>query len=182
MVTGSACFFRADYPHSQRGSVSCGSGWSVPCVSDTFSTHQHANGHTKQKLHTSHTSHPLHSFSCSRRVTHTALTDTDQRFRVAIPRVNPGSEPEVQPPRQTGVWTVADTQTQHILLHRLKGECVCSHDHFYCELVLSLIDQVSRHLDLIHRLHLRRAAGFRFVPIKRHDTNLPGRKKDRRAD
>ena len=28
----------------------------------------------------------------------------------------------MQPPRQTGVWTVADTQTQHILLHRLKGE------------------------------------------------------------
>ena len=43
------------------------------------------------------------------------------RIRVATPRVNPGSEP-VQPHRQTGVWTVADTQTQHILLHRLKGE------------------------------------------------------------
>ena len=33
------------------------------------------------------------------------------RIRVAIPRVNPGSEP-VQPPRLAGVWTVADTQTE----------------------------------------------------------------------
>ena len=39
------------------------------------------------------------------------------RFRVATPRVNPGSEP-VQPPRLAGVWTVADTQTQHIPNHQ----------------------------------------------------------------
>ena len=32
---------------------------------------------------------------------------------VAIPRVNPGSEP-VQPPRLTGVWTVADTHTDMV--------------------------------------------------------------------
>ena len=38
-----------------------------------------------------------------------------------MPRVNPGSEP-VQPPHLAGGWTVADTQTQHIQLHRLKGE------------------------------------------------------------
>ena len=33
------------------------------------------------------------------------------RFRVAIPRVNPGSVEPVQPPRLAGVWTVADTHT-----------------------------------------------------------------------
>ena len=32
------------------------------------------------------------------------------RIRVAIPRVNPGSEP-VRPPRLAGMWTVADTHT-----------------------------------------------------------------------
>ena len=38
---------------------------------------------------------------------------TQTQFRVATPRVNPGSEP-VQPPHLAGVWTVAETQTQHI--------------------------------------------------------------------
>ena len=86
----------------------------------SFTTHHHAKGHTKQKHHTSHTSHPLHS-NARRRVTHTALTDTDQSRHTPGQPDNRRSEP-VQPPRQTGVWTVADTQTQHIQLHRLKGE------------------------------------------------------------
>ena len=75
----------------------------------SITTHQHANGRTKQKLYTSHTSHPLHYHA--RDVRHIPRSQT--RIRVGTPRVNPGSEP-VQPPRQTGVWTVADTQIQHI--------------------------------------------------------------------
>ena len=72
--------------------------------------HQHANDHTKQKLHTSHTSHSLHSHARDVR----RIPRSQTRFRVATPRVNPGSEP-VQPPRQTGVWTVEDTQTQSVI-------------------------------------------------------------------
>jgi hypothetical protein len=82
---------------------------------NSFTTHQHANSHTKQKLHTSHTSHPLHSHAHDVR----CIPRSQTRIRVATPRVNP-STPGLIPcnhlavPRQTGVWTVADTQTQHI--------------------------------------------------------------------
>ena len=58
------------------------------------------------KVNTSHTLHSLHSYARDMQ----RVPRTQTRFRVAIPRVNPGSEP-VQPPRLTGVWTVADTHT-----------------------------------------------------------------------
>ena len=52
----------------------------------SFTTHQHAKGHTNHKTFTtSHTSHPLHS-NARRRVTHTALTDTDQSRHLFTPR------------------------------------------------------------------------------------------------
>ena len=72
--------------------------------------------HQAQDIHTSHTSHPLHSHAHDVR----CIPRSQTRIRVAIPRVNPGSDP-VQPPRQTVVWTVADTRTQHIhTTHRLR--------------------------------------------------------------
>ena len=74
----------------------------------SFTTHQHVQRkltYVKGK-NTSHTSHSLHSHA--REMQRVPRSQT--RIRVAIPRVNPGSEP-VQPPRLAGVWTVADTHT-----------------------------------------------------------------------
>ena len=51
-------------------------------------------------------------------------------------RVNPGSEP-VQPPRLTGVWTVADTHTTHILNH-LHSPHLCAHRSLGCSLFMLL--------------------------------------------
>ena len=85
---------------------------------------QHTNTHRpNSKREGQHLAHvTAASFSCSRPATCTALTDTPVQSRHTPGlRVNPGSEP-VQPPRQAGVWTVADTQTQHILSRRLAGE------------------------------------------------------------
>jgi len=45
------------------------------------------------------------------------------RFRVAIPRVNPGSEP-VQPPRLAGVWTVLRWRT-HFETHNTYDHVAC---------------------------------------------------------
>ena len=73
----------------------------------SFTTHQHVQTQLKYvKVNTSHTLHSLHSYARDMQ----RVPRSQTRFRVAIPRVNPGSEP-VQPPRLTGVWTVADTHT-----------------------------------------------------------------------
>ena len=50
--------------------------------------------HQEQDIHTSHTSHPLHSHARDVR----RIPRSQTRIRVITPRVNPGSEP-VQPPR-----------------------------------------------------------------------------------
>ena len=62
---------------------------------------------------TSHTSQSLHSQARDMQ----RVPRSQTRFRVAIPRVNPGSEPVQPPPRSSpgswrgGVWTVADRRT-----------------------------------------------------------------------
>ena len=73
----------------------------------SFTTHQHVQRKLKDvKVNTSHTLHSLHSYARDMQ----RVPRSQTRIRVAIPRVNPGSEP-VQPPRLAGVWTVADTHT-----------------------------------------------------------------------
>ena len=69
---------------------------------DTYTfiiTHQHVRSNANEIAHTvkRHTAYmfTLGSFACSRGGPWTALTDT--RFRVAIPQVNPRSEP-LRPP------------------------------------------------------------------------------------
>ena len=83
---------------------------SVPCVSIQLTLSQHVQRKLKYMYvkgkNTSHTSHSLHSHA--REMQRVPRSQT--RIRVAVPRVNPGSEP-VQPPRLAGVWTVADTHT-----------------------------------------------------------------------
>ena len=94
----------------------------LKCVT-SFTAHQHAQTKLKSvKGNTSHTSQSLHSHARDiQRTTRTALTDTVQSRHT--PGRPPGSEP-VQPPRLAGVWTVADTQTQHIRPRRLAGEWI----------------------------------------------------------
>ena len=79
---------------------------------------QHTNTQTIKpsksfKPRTHHTRFILMLATCD---VYREIPRSQTRFRVATPRVNPGSERSepVQPPHQTGVWTVADTQTQHI--------------------------------------------------------------------
>ena len=73
-----------------------------------ITTHQQVQRKLKyvKGKNTSHTSHSLHSHAREKQ----RVPRSQTRIRVAIPRVNPGSEP-VQPPRLAGVWTVADTHT-----------------------------------------------------------------------
>ena len=72
------------------------------------SQHQHANDHVGFTSHLAHDHNQRGSPISSQSETRTALTDTDQSRQ---PQKGGGSG-TVQPPRQTGVWTVADTQNK----------------------------------------------------------------------
>ena len=73
--------------------------------------HTLTHSRTREGQHLVHVHTRFILMRCSPEVERIPRSQT--RIRVAIPRVNPGSEP-VQPPRLTGVWTVADTHTTHI--------------------------------------------------------------------
>ena len=77
-----------------------------PYMNSGFTTHQHANNHTKQKTFTPRTHH-------TRFILMLATCDVYRAHRHGSESPYPGSTP-VQPPRLAGVWTVADTETQHI--------------------------------------------------------------------
>ena len=67
----------------------------------SFTTHQHVQRKLKYvKVNTSHTLHSLHSYARDMQ----RVPRTQTRFRVAIPRVNPGSD---TPPGLTHLFTQA---------------------------------------------------------------------------
>ena len=89
-----------------------------PPHSSSFTTHQHAKGHTKHKTFTPRTHHTrfIQMLADVRRVPR-----SQTRIRVATPRVNPGSEP-VQPDltRQAcGPWRTHRHNT-YIQIYRLR--------------------------------------------------------------
>ena len=126
---------------------------------ENLSQHTNTQTVTPSTRHSHLAHHTRASFSCSRRATKGVrrIPRSQTRFRVATPRVNPGSEP-VQPPRLAGVWTVADTQTQHIPNHQKRvasSYSFTTHTHQHVTTTPS-----TRHSDSHIKLgHARRTVG-----------------------